>query len=214
MERRPLRGAPEVDDDPGSGGVMQVKGTAYIARKAMLIQELGEARASAFLAGYAEEDPFFGGMILATTTIPIERFIAFQEAMVRDLYGGDVKSFWRFGAKSAEWALTVGPYKHIRAARSLLQFAESGRLLYQNYYSDGRAETSIDGSVIDLRILEIPAPYRHVYLEYAIVGYFERGLELVGARAVTHTRLRGFSRGDAEVHYRYTLGSGAPISTR
>ncbi|MFT3771469.1 MAG: hypothetical protein QM820_39140 [Minicystis sp.] len=185
---------------------MEIKGTAFLARKAMLAQEFGDARASAFLEAYAREDPFFARMILATSTIPIDRFIAFNEAMVRDLYGGDQQSYFRFGVKSADWALTAGPYKHLRATKSLVQFAESGRLLYQNYYSEGRAETTIDGNVIDLRLLGIPAGCRHVYFELAIVGYFHRGLELVGARAVKHRRVRGFSTGDAEVHYQYTMG--------
>ncbi|APR76524.1 Hypothetical protein A7982_01871 [Minicystis rosea] len=183
---------------------MEVKGTAFLARKAMLVQEIGETKAAEYLAAYAREDPTFEG-ILATTTIPIARFIAFNEALVRDFYGGDRTSYMRIGAASAEWALTVGPYKHIRASRSLAQFAESGRVLYANYFTGGRAETAIDGNVIDLRILGIVAPYRHVYFEYAIVGYFQRGLELVGARAVRQARIRGFSQGDADVHYRYTM---------
>lgn len=185
---------------------MDVKGTAFLARKALLAQELGEARAAAFLADYAREDPYFAGTILATTIMPIEKFIAFNEAIIREVYDGDRTAYLRIGAASAEWSLTVGPYKHMRASKNLAQFAESGRLLYQNFYSEGRAETTIAENVIDLRLLGIPSAHQHLYLEYAIVGYFQRGLELVGARAVKHQRVRGFSAGDADVHYRYVLG--------
>jgi hypothetical protein len=186
---------------------MEVKGTAFLARKAMLIQEIGETRFAAFLASHALEEPFFKHAILATTAIPIEKFIAFNEAMVRDLYGGDVMSYFRFGEKSAEWALTVGPYKNLRESKSLEKFAEMGRLLYQNYFNNGRAETWIVGNNrVELRILGVPAEYRHVYFEYAIVAYFKRGLELVGARKVTMRRISGFSVGGAEVHYEYQLG--------
>jgi hypothetical protein len=94
----------------------------------------------------------------------------------------------------------------MRASKNLAQFAESGRLLYQNFFTEGRAETTIADNVVDLRLLGIPAAHRHLYLEYAIVGYFQRGLELVGARAVKLQRVRGFSAGDADVHYRYVLG--------
>jgi hypothetical protein len=45
-----------------------------------------------------------------------------------------------------------------------------------------------------------------VYFEYAIVAYFKRGLELVGARKVTMRRIKGFSIGGADVHYEYQLG--------
>ncbi len=187
-------------------GTMEVKGTAFLARKAMLIQEIGEQRYATFIAAYALEDPFFAHAILATTTIPIEKFIAFNDAMVRDLYGGDTMSYLRFGEKSAEWALTVGPYKNLRESKSLEKFAEMGRLLYQNYFSNGRAETWIvSDNKVELRIVGVPAEYRHVYFEYAIVAYFKRGLELVGAKKVTMRRLSGFSVGDAEVHYEYRL---------
>jgi hypothetical protein len=185
---------------------MEVKGTAFLARRAMLSQEIGELRTLALVDAFTQAHPGFPRAVVATTSIPIELFIAFNEMLVRDVYGGDDKSYWRFGERSADWALTAGPYKHLRATKSLAQFAETGRLLYQNYFSEGRAETSIKDKTVDLRLIGIPAAHRHVYFEYAIVGYFKRGLELVGAREVTSQRLRGFSRNDAEVHYRYTLG--------
>ena len=186
---------------------MEVKGTAFLARKAMLIQEIGEARYADFLASYALTDPLFADSILATTAIPIARFIAFQEAMVRDLYNGDRMSYFRFGEKSAEWSLTVGPYKNLRDSKSLEKFAELGRLLYQNFYTVGQAETTIVGNnKVELRLFGIPAEHHHVYMEYSITAYFKRGLELVGARAVTMRRIAGFSVGDPEVHYEYRLG--------
>jgi hypothetical protein len=184
---------------------MDVKGTAFLARKAMLVEEVGEARAAAFLSRHAREDAFFAGPIVATTLIPIERFIAFQEAMRREFYADDPDAYFHFGIRSADWSLTAGPYKHLRASRSIAKFAESGRLLYQNFYTAGRAETSIDGDVIDLRLLDMPPESRHAYVEQAIVGYFQRGLELVGARGVKHRRLRGFTTGDPDVHYQYTF---------
>jgi hypothetical protein len=185
---------------------MEVKGTAFLARKSMLIQEFGETRFAAFLASHALEDPFFTHAILATTAIPMEKFLAFNDAIVRDLYGGDTMSYFRFGEKSAEWALTVGPYKNLRESKSLEKFAEMGRRLYQNYFTDGRAETWIVGNnKVELRILGVPAAYRHVYFEYAIVAYFKRGLELVGAKKVTMRRISGFSVGGADVHYEYQL---------
>ena len=186
---------------------MDVKGTAFLARKAMLIQEIGEARCNEFLARYALVDPLFAESILATTTIPIARFIAFQEAMVRDLYAGDRMSYFRFGEKSAEWSLTVGPYKHLRETKSLEKFAELGRLLYQNFYTAGQAETTIVGNnKVELRLFGIPEEHHHVYLEYSITAYFKRGLELVGARSVMMRRITGFSVGDFDVHYVYRLG--------
>jgi hypothetical protein len=184
---------------------MQIKGTAFLARRALLSMEVGETRAAELIEAYLREHPDFPRMVLATTSIPAELFIDFNEMLVRELYAGDAQGYWTIGEKSAEWALTAGPYKHLRATKSLAQFAETGRLLYQNYYSEGRAETSIQDKVVDLKLIGVPPKYRHLYMEYAIVGYFKRGLELVGARSVTAERLRGFSKNDPDVHYRYTL---------
>ena len=185
---------------------MHVKGTAFLARRAMLAQEIGEERTAQLVEWFTREYPDLPRVVLATTSIPFPAFIAFNEMLVRDVYGGDVQSYWRFGERSDEWALTAGPYKHIAATRSVAEFAATGRLIYQNYFTEGRAETAMKEGSVDLRLLDIAAPDRHEYLEYAIVGYFKRGLELVGARAVTATRVKGFSRRDPEVHYRYTLG--------
>ena len=46
-----------------------------------------------------------------------------------------------------------------------------------------------------------------MYFEYAIVGYFRHGLELVTGRRVTETCVRGFSKGDRDVLYSYALKS-------
>lgn len=191
---------------------MEVKGTAFLARKAMLIREFGEEKFNAFLAEVGRREPVFTRPILATTVLPIKSFLAFNDMMVRDLYGGDVHSYFAFGEASAEWSLREGPYKNLVAQKSLEQFAGMGKLLYANYYTEGRAETSLrpqarNGKrIVDLRLLDIPRECHHPYLEYAICGYFKRGLELVSHEAVTMRALRGFTKGDSEVHYEYVIG--------
>lgn len=184
---------------------MDVKGTAFLARKVMLIEELGEDRYAELIAKFAQKEPFFKQSIVATTLIPIRAFIAFNEALVDSLYGGDVGSYVRFGEQSAEYALILGPYKRIRETNSIAAFVESARVIYQGYYTAGRAEGTIDGETADLWLHGIPSEYRHLYFEYAITAYFRRGMELVGGRAVTMARVLGFSMGDEEVHYRYVI---------
>jgi hypothetical protein len=189
---------------------MEVKGTAFLARKAMLAREIGEGRTAEIIGAFQEKHPDFPTSVIATTTMPVELFIAFNDMLVATVYGGDVQSYWRFGEKSADWALTSGPYKHLLATKGMLEFAESARLLYPNYFTVGRAESRLRGeNVVEIRIVGIPQQYRHVYFEYAIVAYFKRGLELTGARAVTAERRLGFSKGDAEVHYDYILASAS-----
>lgn len=186
---------------------MQVKGTAFLARKATLESELGKDRIDAFFRRFIAQKPSFPNPVLATSLIPIEDFLELNDAIVRDFYEGDPLSYWRFGRGSAEWALTEGPYRRIREQKSLDEFADSAASLYRNYFTEGRARSEREPSgAIHLYIEGIPPRFHHVYFEYAIVGYFERGLELVSGKPVRHTRVAGFSAGGDHVHYRYRLG--------
>lgn len=184
---------------------MDVKGTAFLARKVMLIEEIGEEKFTKFLTEFADQEPLFAQPIGATTLIPIRAFIAFNEALIERFYDGDVNAYLRFGEKSAEYALIIGPYKRIRETNSVAAFVESARIIYQGYYTVGRAEGSLDGDVADLKIHGIPSEHRHVYFEYAITAYVRRGIELTGLRRTTMERVRGFSCGDDEIHYRYQV---------
>lgn len=190
---------------------MDVKGTAFLARKVMLIEEIGEDVYQRFLAEIAEREPIFGQGIVATTLIPIRSFIAFNEAIVDRFFNGDPNAYFRFGEKSAEHALLIGPYKRIRETSSIAAFVESARFIYQGYYTAGRAEGSIEGDEAELKIHGIPSDCRHLYFEYVIASYVRRGIELTGLRSTTMTRVLGFSRGDDEIHYRYHVeGTPAP----
>ena len=184
---------------------MDVKGTAFLARKVMLIEEIGEARWTRIVRDFGEKEPLFRQPIHATTLIPVAVFIAFNDAVIDELYGGDKSAYKLFGERSAEYALVLGPYKRIRETNSVAVFVESARFIYQGYYTAGRAEGTLDGEVPELRIHGVPAEHRHVYLEYVSAAYLRRGIEIIGMHAVSTTCVRGFSRGDDEVHYRYTI---------
>jgi hypothetical protein len=192
---------------------MEVKGTAFLARKLMLIEEIGRDRFEEILSEIAGREPIFHQPIGATTLIPMRAFIAFNELLVDRLYDGDENAYVRFGEKSAEYGLMVGPYKRIRETNSVAVFVESTRIIYQGYYTAGRAEGSLEGDVADLKIHGIQPEHRHIYLEYAITGYVRRGIELIGLHSVVMERVRGFSCGDDEVHYRYIIeGTPAPAA--
>jgi hypothetical protein len=184
---------------------MEVKGTAFLARKVMLIEEIGQERYAQFLAEFAEQEPFFRQPISATTLIPIGAFIAFNEVLVSTFYGGDVRSYLQFGEKSADYALIFGPFKRIRETHSIAAFVDSARVIYQGYYTAGRAEGSLEGQTAELRVIGIPSEHKHLYFEYVIVAFFRRGIELTGAHSVTMTRVLGFSNGDDEIRYRYSI---------
>jgi hypothetical protein len=183
---------------------MEVKGVAYLARRSMLVAEFGEQRFRDIVDAVAKKHPVFGTPILATSAIDIRAFLDFNDAIVTALYRGDTKSFWAFGEKSADWALTQGPYKHLLASKSVSEFADSATRIYRNYFNEGTATSEVAPGRVDLTLTGVPPAYRHVYFEYSIFGYFKRGLELVGARELRLERIKGFSKGDPIVHYLYT----------
>lgn len=196
---------------------MEVKGTAFLARRGFIDKDHGAGTFERILQKQAAVDAIFRTPILATTRIPIEAFLRLNERIVEELYGGDERSYLRAGEQSAEWALAEGgPYRSLVRDRDVAAFVRSASAIYRNYFTEGAAEATIaapaaerktggeDGKVT-LHLFDIPIP--HVYFEYAIVGYFRHGLELVSGRRVTETCVRGFSRGDGDVLYSYAFKS-------
>jgi hypothetical protein len=187
------------------GGAMEVKGTAFLARKAFVEGEHGRACFDQVLREVSLSEPIFSSPILATTRIPIEAFLRLNDAIVHRLYGGDTASYFVFGEASAAWALSDGPYKRFVTNRSTTEFVGSAPLIYRSYFSVGEAKGELVGPQVRLFIRGIPARHAHVYFEYAINGYFRKGLEMVSGQEVTMRAEKGFSKGDAEVLYEYEL---------
>jgi len=182
---------------------VKVKGTAFLGRKAMLVPEIGEDRWDALVARIAAKEPAFGGPILATSTLPMQPFLDLNDLIVEECYGGDDRSYFRIGELSAEWSLTEGPYKNLAASKSYERFAALARGIYANFFTDGGASSEIEDNRIRLRI-QVPG-YRHVYFEYALCGYFKRGLEIVSDGEVEMNAVRGFSKGDDDVLYEFRV---------
>lgn len=184
---------------------MRVKGTAYLARIQLLRAKLGDEALAAFLAGFRARHPEFPREVLVTTQIPAAEFVALMDAIVTEIYAGDTASLWEIGERAAEWSLREGPYRNLLEGREIARFAALAPVLYRNYFDTGEARSLVHVHHVDLWIAGIPAELRHLYFEYSVVGYFRRGLELLGAN-VRLECVRGFSRGDDEVHYRVWLG--------
>ena len=83
-------------------------------------------------------------------------------------------------------------------------FARSAPAIYRNYFTEGAAESSVETCKGTLRLVGVAPP--HVYFEFAIIGYFRHGLELVTGKPVVESCVRGFSKGDRDVLYTYAVG--------
>jgi hypothetical protein len=60
----------------------------------------------------------------------------------------------------------------------------------------------LDNNVIHVKISGIPI--RHIYFEYLIAGYLQKGLKMLGQKAV-ESCISGFSKGDNDIYYQYEL---------
>jgi hypothetical protein len=185
---------------------MDVKGTAFLARRTFVSRDHGADAFDRVLAHVAKTHPVLAEPVVATTRLPVLAFIALNDEVVTRLYGGDQQSYFRFGEESAVWGLTQGPYKGLVAEKSVRGLVASVPNIYRSYFSEGECVAKLAAeSRAELRISGIEP--RHVYFEYAISGYFARGLEIVSDRAVKLNKLRGFSLGDKDVHYEMVLGA-------
>ena len=48
-------------------------------------------------------------------------------------------------------------------------------------------------------------PIKHVHFEFTVMGYVKRGLELIGTTIESTQAVTGFSTGEQDVHYRFTV---------
>ncbi len=162
---------------------MNVKGLAYQSRRDQTISEYGEERWNDFFEKFKESNPFFNQIILPTSEIPIEEFIRFQEEIVKEFYNGDEKIYWKFGERSAETSLSEGGPLHIFVKKKGLSALENFTKkilpsIWPIYYDEGRTVTTLKGNIIHASILDLPL--YHIYFEYVVMGYIQKGLELIG----------------------------------
>jgi hypothetical protein len=191
---------------PDVGGIrMDVKGVAFLARQTMAVQAFGEAAWKAFLAEQAKRDPVFGQLIMPVSRIPADAFLRLNEAFTQRFYGGDTKAYWQYGVKSAEYALGQGQLKTMFAKGDFRRFALFTPGIWKGYFTEGELTAQLDGDTVELRITGVPRP--HIYFELAVMGFAAGGLAYLSGHPqdIHHEVLKGFSKGDLEVLYRFTL---------
>lgn len=179
---------------------MNVKGSAWLARRSMLIAEFGQDAYDAFVAELCREDPTFDVPSLPTSKVPIEGFLRFNDRAIDRFYGGDLETYFTFGAASADYFSSGGPYQKTFFSADWHTFLRRAPLLWAQVYDEGEVQV-VDGEAVEVRVVR--APVKHVYFEYFIVAFVARGMEILHAPAFRQERVRGFSNGDDEVYYRF-----------
>ena len=181
---------------------MIVKGTAFLARRSMLIERVGQAKWDAFFADLQEQIPSLAAPVVASSKLPAADFLKFSDLAVERFFAGDQRVLWMFGEKSADWAISEGPYKAFFQSRDVRSFVTAAPALWQAYYSAGELKADVDEGVVDV---SIHVPVQHVHFEFSVMGYVKRGLELIGTTVTRCEALKAFSLGDDHVHYRFVV---------
>ncbi len=180
---------------------MHVKGNAWLARHEAMEKTVGAERWGAFLKKQAPAVPFLSSQVLPISKLPVKDFLAVHDALIGEFFQGDGKAYWRFGESSAEWALAhqLRGLFQAKEARRFLQFSPT---IYKGYFDGGELVTEVTPAHVELIIRGVEP--RHVYFEYSIIGFAAGGLKVLGT-PVTPTCVAGFSKGDAEVRYRFVV---------
>lgn len=184
---------------------MEVKGAAFVGRKDAVIKQFGDSAWAKFIEGYAEKDPYFKNSILSTTSIPADKFLAFEEALITNFYNGDKNTYWKHGEQAAEYSLVNGPYKIYLSSKDVKMFVEE-RLaaVWRMYYNEGEMVGKVEGNVAEVFINNVPIS--HIYFEYTVMGYAHKAIELVGAKIIEIKKVKGPSMGTKDSHYQFILG--------
>lgn len=180
---------------------MHVKGNAWLARSEAVEKEFGAARWQTFVKGQAAKVKFLATPVMPISRLPVEEFLAVHDALVKEFYGGDPRAYWRFGESSAEWALTH-QLRELFAPEEGRRFLQFSPTIYKGYFDGGELVTELTPTHVDLIIRGVEP--RHVYFEATIIGFAAGGLRVLKVPTEPEC-LKGFSRGDAEVRYRFAV---------
>jgi hypothetical protein len=182
---------------------MEVKGVAFLARQQMMVQAHGEAAWTSFLGDFVKKEPFFANPIMPVTRMPAEAFLRLNEELLARFYNGNPSTWWQFGIKSAEYALSQGQLKMMFSPGDLRRFLLFTPGIWKSYFTEGDVTVHPAEGHTDLSIVNVPRP--HVYFELTVMGFVFGGLRQLGAKNLQHQVLKGYTQGDREVLYRFNV---------
>ncbi len=181
---------------------MEVKGTAFVARKKMIISQFGEEKFKELMNEVIEKEPYFKNDILPFTLIPVDKFLLFSDLSLKKFYNNDNRVYWIMGEKSAEYALIDGPYRNLIKNREIGRVVtEALPVLWKVYYTAGDVEVKYEPGSVDARLYNVPI--NHYHFEYVVMGYLNKILELCGAKSITYEKIKTIEKGDKEINYKF-----------
>lgn len=163
---------------------MKVKAVALKSREKFIKTKFGEESYQKFLQKLNPEDKeILESTTLVSDWIPYHTYINVNQKICEEFFGHQEKAFSQFGEASAEEALTT-IYKTFVATKNVKRFIQSAPDLYSLYYQNlGNIVVHFEGeNVVNAKIIGNPEPHRSMCL--SIIGYFQKGLQMCGAKNI------------------------------
>ncbi|KKM93097.1 hypothetical protein LCGC14_1211880 [marine sediment metagenome] len=182
---------------------MNVKGYPFIAITKQLVHDFDKERWNDFFQKFKASNPYFNQFILPTTLIPVEKFIKFLNAMLKEFYNGDEKIYWRYGEEAAKTSLSEkGPFHiYVKRKREPKDFITKViPRIWKMYYEGGSTKNVLEGNIMHAYILDLPL--YHPYFEYTTMGYRQKALELMGIQVGEFIKVKGTAK---ETYYKFVL---------
>jgi len=182
--------------------MQRVKGTVLKSRLAFVTEHAGMDALQAVLATFAPADRRVLETALTVGWYPFELGKALDDAIVKVVGGGDPQFFRRLGRASADKNLT-SLHRTFLTPGDPHAFLGKAQQIYGLYYDTGRREyerTGEKSGVITTRDAEtFSAPDC-----LTVVGWYERALEMCGARRVAVVEDECRAQGGQACRYRVT----------
>ncbi len=182
-----------------------IKGIGYRAEVQFIRSTYGEDTLNTILASLPAGDrTALTRTILASSWYPHAPLERFRQAVARHFNDVDLRVIEEMGRYSAQFALT-GIYRVFLAIASPAYVIQKVDHLFPKYFDTGKAEAAVHGpGDISVRIRDWKDS--SATLCAMMKGYFEKALELAGARRVTVQKISCVHRGDPCCEYRGTWG--------
>lgn len=182
--------------------MQQVKGTVLKSRLAFVEEHFGADGLKRLLAGLQPEDRDQLKMVLTVKWYPFEVGRRLDDAIVREMAGGDQSFFERLGEASAQKNLTTMHKAFLTPGDPHAFLAKAGTI-YSLYYETGRRTYEKRGdkegllTTFDAETFSVPDCL-------TIVGWYRHALEMCGAGGVKVVEESCRATGGATCTYRVT----------
>lgn len=183
---------------------MNVKGSAFVTARQVMVQVYGEERWNSFMTKLAEKDKFFSKMIMAISLVPIEKLIVFFDEMSKEFFNNDKSVYEILGRSGAKQALQEGgmyhSYLHNKDIKYFVEFVLPK--LWSTYYDGGVITTKLENNIVHMTITGVNVNY--IYFEHLLIGYFKQALKVFGKKSVVK-KIRSIVQGDNDFYFQFEL---------